>query len=81
MTLAEPQVTKLCDLKHQILQDLAMLLAWMLFPEPFGFHFLGKPKLQGTEAGSWDPTLLCRTGAARHGVGVQRGSPSPGCGR
>lgn len=62
VTLAKPQVTNLCDLKHQVLQDLAMLLAWVLFPEPLGFRFLGKFKLQAEQ--SWWPEShlpsLCR---------------------
>lgn len=41
------------------LQDLAMPLAWVLFPEPLGFHFLEKSKLQQSKGGGQDPTLLC----------------------
>ena len=80
-TPGKPQVTNLHDLKHQILQDLAMPLAWVLFPERGSFHFLEKSKLQRSKAGGQDPTLLCCAGAAQRGVGGQRGSPSPGCGR
>lgn len=72
VTPGKPWVTNVCDLKHQLLQDLAVPLVWVLSPEPLGFHLLEKPKLQQGKAKARIPPLLCR------GIPVAEGFSPPG---